>query len=78
MLNKVADDLPHCAKVMHIVTACYKDVILFNILCIPPATTTEDKGYLHMVINWIPTLHARFSQDLHMNDGHPIVGRGHR
>ena len=55
VLNNVADFIPHCAKFVHIVLPCDKDVVLFNVLCIPPASPIQTQGYLPMVINWTPT-----------------------
>ena len=53
--NNVADVMPHCAKVVHLVPPGEKNVIMSNILCIPPAFPNQPQGLLPMVINWTLT-----------------------
>ena len=51
LLNNVANVIPHCAKVVYIVTPCDKDVIMFNILFMPPVTPTQPQGYWPLVMD---------------------------
>ena len=79
MLKKMAYVIPHCSKILHIVLLCDKDFMLSNYIMYAPCLLCPSQGYLPMVIDWtlpLDSYHSRFSQDLHISHGLPLVEEG--
>ena len=69
MLNNLAGVKPYCAKVVHIVPPCDKDIIVQHIMHAPMSPLFN----LRVTCPWLTTrhllldsYHARFRKDLHM------------
>ena len=76
MLKDVADVIPHCAKAVHIVSPCDKDVMLSYYIMDAPVFPI----YIRVKCPWLLTghllldiYHARFNHDLHMGHGLPLA-----
>ena len=50
LMNKVAYIIPYCAKAVHNVPHCDKDIIMSNILCMPPTSPFQLQGYMSILV----------------------------